>query len=272
MTLAASTVTLGSGFTLSYAAQGDESGPVVVMLPGPTDSWRSYEPVLEQLPPSVRAIAVSPRGHGDSDKPAIGYRVEDFAADVVPLLDGLGIERAVVAGHSGSCLAARRVAIDHPERVAGLVLEASPTTLCGDVGLERFVESVVAGLEDPIDPAFARSVVGHTSSNELAPELLDELVGELLKVPPRVWKEMFAGLVAYDDLAELGRITVPTLLVWGDADGLVGRDMQEMLAERIGGAALLVYPGVGHTPRWDDPTRFAADVAAFVERSRSPRT
>lgn len=82
---------------------------------------------------------------------------------------------------------------------------------------------------------------------------------------------MFAGLVAYDDLAELGRITVPTLLVWGDADGLVGRDMQEMLAERIGGAELLVYPGVGHTPRWDDPTRFAADVAAFVERSRSPR-
>jgi len=123
----------------------------------------------------------------------------------------------------------------------------------------------------PIDPAFARSVVGHTSSDELAPELLDELVGELLKVPARVWKEMFAGLVAYDDLAELGRITVPTLLVWGDADGLVGRDMQEMLAERIGGAELLVYPGVGHTPRWDDPTRFAADVAAFVERSRSPR-
>jgi non-heme chloroperoxidase len=134
MTLAASTVTLGSGITLSYAAQGDESGPVVVMLPGPTDSWRSYEPVLEQLPPSVRAIAVSPRGHGDSDEPAIGYRVEEFAADVVPLLDGLGIEQAVVAGHSGSCLAARRVAIDHPERVAGLALEASPTTLCGDVG------------------------------------------------------------------------------------------------------------------------------------------
>jgi hypothetical protein len=107
------------------------------------------------------------------------------------------------------------------------------------------VESVVAGLEDPIDPAFARSVVGRTSSNELAPELLDELVGELLKVPARVWKEMFAGLVAYDDLAELGRITVPTLLVWGDADGLVGRDMQEMLAERIGGAKLRSTPASG---------------------------
>ena len=66
--------------------------------------------------------------------------MEDFAADVVSFLDALDIERAVVAGHSGSCLTARRVAIDHPERIAGLVLEASPTTLKGESGLEGFVE------------------------------------------------------------------------------------------------------------------------------------
>ncbi len=266
MMSAVPTVTLGSGITLSYGAQGDELGPVVVFLPGPTDSWRSYEPVLEQLPPSIRVIAVSQRGHGDSDKPATGYRVEDFAADVVPLLDALGIEQAVVAGHSGSCLVARRVAVDHPERVAGLVLEASPTTLRGDPELEGFVESVVSALEDPIDPAFARSFVSDTSSDELAPDVLDHLTGELLKAPARVWKEMFAGLLAYDDLAELGRITAPTLLVWGDADRLVGRKMQETLVERILAAELLVYHGVGHTPRWEDPTRFAGDIATFVKR------
>ena len=188
------------------------------------------------LPSSVRAIAVSQRGHGDSDKPATGYRVEDFAADVVAFLDALDIERAVVAGHSGSCLTVRRVAIDHPDRVAGLVLEASPTTLKADRGLEGFVEGIVSSLEDPIDPAFARSVLTDTSSDELPPELLDQLVDELVKVPARVWKEMFAALLSYDDLAELGGITVPTLLVWGDADGLVRRDMQHTLAERIHGA------------------------------------
>ena len=243
---------------------------MVLLLPGPTDSWRSYEPVLDQLPSSIRAIAVSQRGHGDSDKPATGYRVEDFAADVVPLLDGLGVERAVLAGHSGSCPVARRVAIDYPERVDGLVLEASPTTLRGDAGLEGFVASVISGLQDPIDPVFLRSVVVDTSSKDVSPEVLDQLVGELAKVPARVWKEMFASLLAYDDVAELGRISVPTLLVWGDADALVGRAMQEMLAERISGSELLVYPGVGHTPRWEDPTRFAGDVATFVERSARP--
>ena len=240
---------------------------MVVLLPGPTDSWRSYAPVLHLLPSSVRAIAASQRGHGDSDKPATGYRVEDFADDVVPLLDALGIERAVVAGHSGSCLVARRVAIDHPERVAGLVLEASPTTLTDDPALEEFVRSLVSDLQDPIDPAFARSVVAGTSSDQLAAELLDELAGELLKVPARVWKEMFSGLLDYDDLAELGRITAPTLLVWGDADGLVGRAMQDTLAEQIPDAELRVYEGVGHTPRWENPQRFSGDVADFVERS-----
>jgi pimeloyl-ACP methyl ester carboxylesterase len=266
MSLASSTVTLATGLTLSYAAKGDESAPLIVLLPGPTDSWRSYQPVLDRLPSSIRAIAVSPRGHGDSDKPATGYRVEDFAADVVPLLDAFAVERAVVAGHSGSCLVARRLAIHHPERVAGLVLEASPLTLRGDAGLKGFVESVVSDLADPIDPAVARSFVAETSSETLATDLVDQLIGELLKVPAHVWKEMFGRLLAYDDVAELGRITAPTLLVWGDGDGFVGRDAQETLVARIRSADLLVYQNIGHTPRWEDPTRFARDVTCFIEQ------
>jgi non-heme chloroperoxidase len=271
MTREVSTVTLRSGPTLSYVAQGDRSGHGLVLLPGPTDSWWSYQSVLERIPLSIRTIAVSQRGHGDSDKPATGYRVEDFATDVVLLLDALRVERAVLAGHSGSCLVARRVAIDVPERVAGLVLEASPTTLYGDARLEEFVESIVRGLKDPIDPDFARSVLVDTSSDGVATEVLDQLVGELLKVPTRVWQEMFASLLQYDDMAELARITAPTLLIWGDADELVGREMQEQLAGRMSRAHLVVYPGVGHTPRWENPSSFASDVAAFVERSLPAR-
>jgi non-heme chloroperoxidase len=266
MTTVVSTVTLQDGLSLSYAEKGEQSGPALVLLPGPTDSWRSYEPVLEAIPRWVRTIAVSQRGHGDSDKPRTGYRVQDFAGDVVPLLDALDVERAVLAGHSGSCLVVRRVAIDRPERVAGLVLEASPTTLKGHPGLAAFVTSVVSDLCDPIDPAFARSFVIDTSSEEIEPEVVDRLAGELLKVPARVWQESFAALLNYDDLGELGRITAPTMLIWGDGDGLVGRQMQEQLSELIAGAELIVYSGIGHTPRWEDGPRFASDIAAFIER------
>jgi pimeloyl-ACP methyl ester carboxylesterase len=270
MTPTASSVALGTGLALSYATVGDRSARPVIFLPGPTDSWTSYEPVLEQLPSSVWALAVSQRGHGDSDKPAAGYRVEDFAADLPPLLDALGVQRAVVAGHSGSCMTARRFAIDHPERVAGLVLEASPTTLRDHPGLTEFVESVVTDLRDPIEPSFARAFVADTSSTQLGRAMVDRLASELMKVPAWVWKEMFRELLAYDDLAEIEQIAAPTLVLWGDSDGLVDHDMQTTLAERIRGAELLVYHGIGHTPRWEDPARFAGDVASFAERSLQP--
>jgi non-heme chloroperoxidase len=260
-------VTLSTGLRLSCAEQGSAGDPVVVLLPGPTDSWRSYQPVLDRVPAGVRAIAVSQRGHGDSDKPEAGYRVQDFAADVVPLLDALGIERAALAGHSGSCFVVRQVVIDHPERVAGLVLEASPTLLRGDPGLERFVHEVIGSLEDPISRDLARSFVLDTSSEALEPELLDRLADELLKVPARVWRGTFGGLLAHDDLADLGRIGVPALLLWGDADGLVPRAMQDELVRRLPHAELRTYAGVGHTPRWDDPERFTADVASFTRAS-----
>lgn len=263
--LRAATVTLESGLNLSYAEQGTESGPAVLLLPGPTDSWRSYEPVLDRLPHWIRAIAVSQRGHGDSDKPDSGYAVEDFAGDVVEFLNALEIDRAVLVGHSGSCLVARRVALDHPARVAGLVLEASPTSLCTDAA-RQFVSSVVVGLADPIDPDFARSFVADTSSENVAPEVVDMLVADILKVPARVWHAMFSGLLDYDDTRELTRVGAPTLLIWGDDDALVSREMQEVLADRIPHAELIVYPAVGHTPRWDDSQRFSEDLAAFVER------
>ncbi len=258
-------VAIRPDLTLSVAAQGNSSRPPLVLLPGPTDSWRSYLPLLDRLPPSVRAIAVSPRGHGESSKPATGYRVADFAADVVLLLDALGIERAVLGGHSGSCLVARRVAIDAPERVAGLVLESSPFTLRGDAGLEELVASVVSELEDPIDPAFARSFVIDTSSDDVEPAVVEAMAQELLKVPARVWREMFTGLLAYDDTSELDRITAPTLLIWGDADPLVDHAAQATLADRLSNATLTMHPGVGHTPRWEDPTQFATDVTTFLD-------
>jgi non-heme chloroperoxidase len=261
-----STVTLASGLTLSHTDRGDASDRAVLFLPGPTDSWRSYQLVLEHLPPEIGAVAVSQRGHGESDKPATGYAVEDFAADVVPLLDALGVERAILAGHSGSCLVARRVALDHPDRVAGLVLEASPTTLRGDPRLTDFVETVVSKLEDPINPDFARAFVVDTSSENVARDMVDLLAEELLKVPARVWRETFAELLRYDDVPELPLIEAPTLLVWGDADALVSRHMQDHLARAIPDAELLVYPGVGHTPRWDAPARFGTDLASFADR------
>jgi pimeloyl-ACP methyl ester carboxylesterase len=123
-------------------------------------------------------------------------------------------------------------------------------TLRHDPQLQRFVESVVSELEDPISRDGARSLVRETSSGNDTPELFDLLVEDVLAVP-HVWKKTFAGLLSNDDQAELPLIEAPTLLVWVDADTLVSRDLQHQLAHSIPEASLCVYAGVGHTPRWE---------------------
>jgi non-heme chloroperoxidase len=257
-------IVLANGIGLSFTQHGDPHGPAVVFLPGPTDSWRSYDAVLASMPPTLRSVAVSLRGHGDSSKPPAGYSIVELASDVVPFLDQLSIDTAVLVGHSGSCLVARRVALDHPDRVSGLVLEASPTTLRGNGDLVHFIDSFVATVTDPIDRHVARSFVTDTSTAELSSSTVDQLVDEVVKVPAVAWQEMFASLLAYDDSMELARLTVPVLMLWGECDPLIGRAMQETLRTELPRAELRVYEGAGHTPRWEQPTRFASDVASFT--------
>ena len=72
-------------------------------------------------------------------------------------------------------------------------------------------------------------------------------------------------------MTKLPLIEAPTLLIWGDADALVSRDMQDHLARSIPDADLLVHPGAGHTPRWDDSVRFSRDLVTFVQRVRHRR-
>jgi non-heme chloroperoxidase len=113
---------------LPYVEQGDPDGTPVLLLHGITDSRRSWEPVLPLLPESIRAIALTMRGHGDAERPDSGYRAEDYAADAIELLDQLGLESVVVGGHSLGTYVAEQIAIEQPERVDALVLAGAPRT------------------------------------------------------------------------------------------------------------------------------------------------
>jgi pimeloyl-ACP methyl ester carboxylesterase len=92
------------------------------------------------------------------------------------------------------------------------------------------------------------------------------VVAESLKVPARVWRAAFAGCADEPEWAgELGQIAVPTLILWGDQDVFAPRGDQAVLAVAIPGARLIVYHGAGHAFHWEEPARFAADVAGFVD-------
>src|SRR5262245_25177392 len=114
--------TLDTGLQLEYIEQHPGGNVAAVFLHGVTDSCRSFEPVFPYLPPSLRALAISQRGHGGSDHPESGYSYRHFSKDVRGFLDALAIPRAWIVGHSMGSMVAQRFAVDHPERVVGLVL------------------------------------------------------------------------------------------------------------------------------------------------------
>ena len=257
-----STVRLGTHVNLECVDMGQRSSDVLVFLPGLVDSWRSYELVLPHLSPTFRTIAISQRGHGDSDKPVTGYRVRDFAADLKALLDALSIRRAVIAGHSSASLVARRFALDHPEKVAGLVLEGSFVQLGEAAAL---FAARLDSLKDPVPRAFASDFASQTFGRPVSKEFLDAMIEENLKAPARVWRETFASVVDYDDSNEIALLDVPTLIIWGDQDAIIDRTAIEVLAGSIPDSKLVAYEGVGHSPHWEDPARFARDITAFIE-------
>jgi pimeloyl-ACP methyl ester carboxylesterase len=264
MTIVAS-VALPTGVTLPYAEHGDASGVPIILLHGPTDSWRSYELVLELLPVSVHAFALTQRGHGDADRPPGGYRPEDFAADAAAFMDAVGVDAAVVAGHSGASYTAQRFALAHPDRTLGLVLIGTPYALRDNPALHELLQTI-SELTDPIDPRFVREFVGHLIVQPVPARFLEHNIADSCKTPVRVWQATLQGLADADAPTKIGTITAPTLILWGDHDEICPRADQEALVAAIPTAQLVTYHGTGHSPHWEQPERVAADLAAFAQR------
>lgn len=258
-------VSLSTGVRMEYVQKGPADGSPVIFLHGVTDSWRSFERLLPLLPPSIHAYAISARGHGDSSRPDRGYLLSDMSNDLRAFMDARGLERAVIVGHSMGAMVAQRFVLDSPGRVSGLVLMGAFATLFQDPGLTDFYRSAIAPLADPVDAAFAREWQQSTLARPVVSEYVDTVVAETLKVPARIWREAFEGFLDTPDFsADLSRVTVPTLILWGDKDTYATREHQDRLSSIIPGARLVVYEGAGHAFHWEDPAQSAEALLAFV--------
>src|ERR671913_2022029 len=106
---------------LAIGRAGDGPDPVVC-LHGITAQHRAFNAAARYLGPSRGLVGVDLRGRGDSDKPESGYGLETHASDVVRVLDHLGLDQAVLVGHSMGAFVALKTALAYPNRVRALVL------------------------------------------------------------------------------------------------------------------------------------------------------
>jgi len=256
--------------SIPYADQGVQAVGPVVLIHGLGDSLRSYEPVLAHLPLDVRALVPSLRGHGDADRPDQGYTPADHVGDIALLLDDAGVNQAVIAGHSSGSQIAQLFAITHPRRTLGLVLIGAPGPVPDQAAAARMTEEVAA-LRDPIDDTWLRDFAASTLAGPIPEAFLDTIVAESRKVPARVYQTAWPGIRDFDLSGDLQRITVPTIIIWGDQDRVpvATRECQNQLVDAIPDARLMIYQGAGHSPHWERPQQFAADLASFVRSLRA---
>jgi pimeloyl-ACP methyl ester carboxylesterase len=130
----------------------------VVCLHGITAQHRAFTAAARYLEPSHGLVGVDLRGRGDSDKPEAGYGLEAHAADVVRVLDHLGFQSAVLAGHSMGGFVALKTALEFPERVRALVLLDGgwPRVESAPEELTEGEKQEAAALEEGLARAFRR--------------------------------------------------------------------------------------------------------------------
>ncbi len=250
-------VELATGISMKYVEAGNPAGEPVILLHGITDSSRSFYPTMEHLAalrPELRLIALDQRGHGGTSlpkgpncrkTPEECFRPEDFAADVVALLDALGIERAHVVGHSMGTAVAQLLALDRPERVRRLVLIAGFASMIDGPVLRdfllgdraegawkealvrkgyRFPEDVYELAPVDADPEAEKWMLENWVTDPTAdPNYLAAIARETARIPLATWLGAARALLSFDNRERLEQLTVPTLVLWATQDNVVPR-------------------------------------------------
>jgi len=256
-------VPLRRGITLRCHERAGAGGPTVLLLHGYGDSGRAFAPILPWLPRSWRVIAPDQRGHGDSDRPAEGYGVPQLASDAAALLDALAVREAVVVGHSMGSFVAQQLALDHPARVERLALVGAAA--CASTAAVDAMAAELRSLDDPVPDAFVREFQKGCLARPVPEAFFEDCVAQGRRLPAWIWRAVYEGFARFDARDRLGAVGCPALVVWGDRDAIFERADQDALLAALPRASLLVYEGTGHCPNWEEPERFARDLAAFVE-------
>jgi pimeloyl-ACP methyl ester carboxylesterase len=244
---------LPSGVRLTYVHGGPIDRPAIIMLHGLSDSSFSFSRVQPLLARDFRVIALDQRGHGDSDRPERGYTMDEFATDVIQLMDARGLAAATIVGHSMGSFVARRVAERAPHRVTRLVLIGSGLSPRNPTMAE--LVTAIDALVDPVNVDFVREFQLSCVNQPVPADFMERVIAESRKVPARVWKAAIAGMWSY---RAQWPITVPTLVIGGEKDAVFSRAEQTALFQAIERSALHLEPDTGHTIHWEAPERFVA--------------
>ncbi len=242
---------------------GAAAAPPLVFVHSLGTEGRIWDAVVARLPATQR-VRVDLRGHGLSDAPPGDYALASLAADVLGVLDRLGVATAVFVGVSIGGQVALQAALDRPERVAGLVLLDTAARIGDRAGWEaRRAEVRSHGLAASADAVVGRWFAPKSrASDPIAPRGYRNL---LLRTPVAGYLGACAALRDADLRSRTADIAQPTLVLCGAEDTATPPALVRGLADTLPNARYAEIAGAGHLPCLDRPDEVAAHVAAFLD-------
>ncbi|MFD9431900.1 alpha/beta fold hydrolase [Streptomyces sp. NPDC060002] len=251
---------------------GPRDAPVLLLIHGSASSSRSWDALVPLLATRHRVIRIDLPGHGRSAEPAGGdYAIPEQGRRIGMALDRLGVEHALVVGHSSGGYAATALAEQRPDLVTALALiNTGPS-------MGAFIAPGSAAIDPaqwpPTDERIRRfASTGFRAGYHVPQELVDELRGMTYRAVAAAMQASTAYLnqrALPDRLMVLGK---PLQVIFGDQDRR-WRPSSAADYRLVPGAQVELLPGAGHTPILEDPARTAALLLSFAasHTARAPK-
>jgi pimeloyl-ACP methyl ester carboxylesterase len=252
----------GQQENLSYTVSRGVAGSRTLVLVHGAGGTRLHWPAELRRLPGVTVYTIDLPGHGRSGGQGRDT-TEGYAEAVASFFHTVGIEQAVVTGHSMGSAIAITLALDFADCVAGLVLIAAGARL-------RVAPTILEGIRSNFEKS-VELITRFAWASEAAPALTELGRHALLETSPNVLLGDFTACDHFDVMGRLREIEVPTLVVAGSADQLTPIKYAHFLAEHISGAHLVIIENAGHMVMLERPAEATKAVREFLDRIGASR-
>jgi len=252
----------GDGVRLYYEIGGREDAPVLVLSNSLGTDLGMWTPQMPALLGHFRVLRHDARGHGQSSVPPGPYTIPQLGADVLALMDHLGIDRAHFCGLSMGGMIGMWLGAHHGDRINRLAL-------CNTAAKIGTAETWNARI-DKVNADGMASITGVVLDRwftrgfqERSPEQVDIVRAMLLRTDPAGYNASCAAVRDMDQRGELAGITVPTLVIAGTHDLSTPAADGKLVADKIAGARYAELDAA-HLSNWEQPEEFTHQLVDFL--------
>lgn len=235
-----------NGVDIYYEVYGQ--GDPVILLDGGLSNAEHFVSQIPALAENYRVVVMDSRGHGRSSFDAVPLSYAVMAADVLGLMDHLGLDRASIVGWSDGGIIGLELAIHHPERLTKVVAYGANFDLTSN-------RQDTSPAEDAYFDAYVARAAEEYRRLSPAPERWDEFranISTMWSTQPNYTAE------------QLTSITTPILVLDGAKEEAIDPSHTNLMASRIPGAKLAIMPDTGHFAMFEQPDEFNRIVDEFL--------